>query len=344
PRGSRTSASPARCLWTPSLRTAPAHEGAKLQDVGPAQTGVAAKLVGRNHGQKLFRSAVGSRCGTREGRNGQVAPDPCSSDVGGEEGAAGRPLAVDGKRRGRQPPPTPATAREATGFGTAGQRGDPGSADTDGEEASAESASTVGGKHRQPLRPLTADDVRELSDAFANTYFTEVRHQNPDPSPDRHRREQLQDWRMRERLKTVSVALVLCLNIGVDPPDVVKTDPCAKLECWVAPTPLLPQKALEAIGKNLQQQYEVWQPRARYRLALDPSVEETKKGCMNLRRNAKEERILFHYNGHGVPKPTASGELWVFNKDYTQYIPVSLYDLQTWLGSPCILVYDCSAA
>lgn len=29
-------------------------------------------------------------------------------------------------------------------------------------------------------------------------------------------------WRMKERMKTVSVALTLCLNIGVDPPDVVK--------------------------------------------------------------------------------------------------------------------------
>jgi len=34
-------------------------------------------------------------------------------------------------------------------------------------------------------------------------------------------------------MKTVSVALVLCLNVGVDPPDVVKINPCARLECWV---------------------------------------------------------------------------------------------------------------
>lgn len=34
-------------------------------------------------------------------------------------------------------------------------------------------------------------------------------------------------------MKTVSVALVLCLNVGVDPPDVVKTTPCARLECWI---------------------------------------------------------------------------------------------------------------
>ena len=34
-------------------------------------------------------------------------------------------------------------------------------------------------------------------------------------------------------MKTVSVALVLCLNVGVDPPDVVKISPCARLECWI---------------------------------------------------------------------------------------------------------------
>ena len=67
---------------------------------------------------------------------------------------------------------------------------------------------------------------------------------------------------------------------------------------------------------------------------------------MALRRAARDERAVFYYNGHGVPKPTPSGEIWVFNKseltrhasdipltpDYTQYIPVSLYDLQDWLG------------
>ena len=35
------------------------------------------------------------------------------------------------------------------------------------------------------------------------------------------------------QMKTVSVALVLCLNVGVDPPDVVKTSPCARMECWI---------------------------------------------------------------------------------------------------------------
>ncbi|KAK3557621.1 hypothetical protein QTP70_031150 [Hemibagrus guttatus] len=145
-------------------------------------------------------------------------------------------------------------------------------------------------------------------------------------------------------MKTVSVALVLCLNVGVDPPDVVKTSPCARLECWIDPLSMSPQKALETIGANLQKQYENWQPRARYKQSLDPTVDEVKKLCTSLRRNAKEERVLFHYNGHGVPRPTVNGEIWVFNKNYTQYIPLSIYDLQTWMGSPSIFVYDCSNA
>ncbi|CAH0563709.1 unnamed protein product [Brassicogethes aeneus] len=153
-----------------------------------------------------------------------------------------------------------------------------------------------------------------------------------------------QAWRMKERMKTVSVALVLCLNVGVDPPDVVKTQPCARLECWIDPLSMSPQKALDMIGQNLQTQYERWQPRARYKQSLDPTSEEVKKLCSSLRRNAKEERVLFHYNGHGVPKPTENGEIWVFNRTFTQYIPLSIYDLQSWMGSPSIYVYDCSSA
>jgi len=98
-------------------------------------------------------------------------------------------------------------------------------------------------------------------------------------------------------MKTVSVALILCLNVGVDPPDVIKTQPCARLECWIGdftisfstlnfnnisklhynfpdPLSMSPQKALEAIGINLQKQYERWQPRARYKQTLDPTADE----------------------------------------------------------------------
>ncbi|CAF1124852.1 unnamed protein product [Brachionus calyciflorus] len=72
-------------------------------------------------------------------------------------------------------------------------------------------------------------------------------------------------WRMKEKMKTVSAALVICLNIGVEPPDVVKNGPVSKLECWINQVnpQLPPQKTLELIGAELQKQYERWQPRAR---------------------------------------------------------------------------------
>lgn len=191
----------------------------------------------------------------------------------------------------------------------------------------------------------TSESNRPIKQNFY-MYFTEKRHNTGGVPKDPAGSWPSQDWRMRDRLKTVSAALAICLNIGVDPPDVVKTNPTAKLECWVDPTATTSaqNKVMEQIGKKLQEQYEAMSIRTRYKQYLDPSVEETKKFCISLRRNAKDERVLFHYNGHGVPLPTQSGEIWVFNKNYTQYIPVSLYDLQTWLAGPSLFVFDVSCA
>ncbi|XP_051997008.1 regulatory-associated protein of mTOR isoform X2 [Xyrauchen texanus] len=191
-----------------------------------------------------------------------------------------------------------------------------------------------------PVVGLTEEEEVDMADWNLPLAFMKKRHTEKIEGS----KVLAQSWRMKDRMKTVSVALVLCLNVGVDPPDVVKTSPCARLECWIDPLSMSPQKALETIGANLQKQYENWQPRARYKQSLDPTVDEVKKLCSSLRRNAKEERVLFHYNGHGVPRPTVNGEIWVFNKNYTQYIPLSIYDLQTWMGSPSIFVYDCSNA
>ena len=176
-------------------------------------------------------------------------------------------------------------------------------------------------------------------------YYNEKRHEtdgkskkNTEPLP--------REWSLRDKTKTVTAALVVCLNLGVDPPDVIKPNPSATKECWINPTAMTMTnpKILEAIGKKLQEQFESLSIKTRYKQYLDPSIEETRKFCTALRRNAKEERLLFYYNGHGVPLPTPSGEIWVFNRDYTQYIPVALYDLQTWLGGPGLCIYDCSHA
>ncbi|KAJ3557772.1 hypothetical protein NM688_g1286 [Phlebia brevispora] len=150
--------------------------------------------------------------------------------------------------------------------------------------------------------------------------------------------------RSPSKLKTHNAALVLCLNIDVDPPDVVKTDPCAVMECWVDPHTMPSYKALEIIGANLQHQFEGLSPKITYKPFLDPNDSELRDGCARARQQAKDDAVLFYYNGHGVPKPTPSGELWCFNRNYTQYIPISLQELQRHLGTPCVYIWDCSAA
>ncbi|KAG8997859.1 hypothetical protein FRB94_002908 [Tulasnella sp. JGI-2019a] len=216
-----------------------------------------------------------------------------------------------------------------------------------GGSASSPTASSSRPPSSSTLSPDYDDDDNSLVLIPPNSAaFNMKRHQtagNPLPKSDEVKK--LGPWRMNEnKLKTSQGILVVCLNIGVDPPDMVKTNPCAILECWIDPFSLPPSKALEHIGRNLRMQFESVNPRMKYKPELDPSVEETRKFCINLRKLCKDERALFYYNGHGVPKPTSSGEIWVFNKNYTQYIPVSLHDLQGWLGTPTMYIWDCSAA
>lgn len=102
----------------------------------------------------------------------------------------------------------------------------------------------LGGQH---VDPFVVADPSELSDWRLPLSFMKPRH-----GTEANEGEQNQEsWRMKDRvslfetmkriafqtniiqMKTWSVALVLCLNIGVDPPDVVKTNPCARKECWI---------------------------------------------------------------------------------------------------------------
>ncbi|CAB3409168.1 unnamed protein product [Caenorhabditis bovis] len=158
------------------------------------------------------------------------------------------------------------------------------------------------------------------------------------------------NWRRngKDRMKTVSVAIVLCLHIGIDPPDAPpKPEMCSKKLAWVDPFKCGPLKAAHDIALSLQKSYERWQPRAktvRYKIACDPPIDDVRKIATNLRRVSGGDRILFHYNGMGVPRPTDNGEIWVFNKSFTQYIPLSVYDLQSWLEFPAVYVWECHSA
>jgi hypothetical protein len=62
-----------------------------------------------------------------------------------------------------------------------------------------------------PSPPNSPDNTPEAQEYFV--YYSDRRHETQGRTTiiSKH----LHDWRMRERLKTVSVCLVLCLNIGV---------------------------------------------------------------------------------------------------------------------------------
>ena len=60
---------------------------------------------------------------------------------------------------------------------------------------------------------------------------------------------------------------------------------------------------------------------------LDPSLTNVEAACEEIRASsdkATQNRVIFHYNGHGVPTPTDLGEIWVFNKRYDKYKPVPI--------------------
>lgn len=99
--------------------------------------------------------------------------------------------------------------------------------------------------------------------------------------------DSLSRWRHKDKVKTQAAALVLCLNLGVDPPDSIKVSPCARLECWIDPDPQQATKSIETIAKTLQGQYERWQPRAKYKVHADPTVEDVKRLCSQARRTAR---------------------------------------------------------
>ena len=154
-------------------------------------------------------------------------------------------------------------------------------------------------------------------------------------------------WRQRDRLKTVNAGLVLALNIGTDPPKIHKPNPHAKLQAWYDPTGTSRGKAREIITQRLEDQYTKWNSRTKLKIkkTVDPTAEDVRILCQRLRREARGERVLLHYNGHGVPRATAgNGELWVFDKKHTQYLPLSARDLRAWVSKPSMIVLDCHGA
>ena len=179
------------------------------------------------------------------------------------------------------------------------------------------------------------------------SFFTEARHlaEPVEVQPS-------QEWRVKST-RTHGGVLAVCLNAEVEPPDCVfpralRTG-AGRLLCGIDPlgaSQAEQRKVVGRIGRQLELQYEQLHGSRStvFKQCLDPTVEALHRACRRQRREARDEALLFHFCGHGVPAPSELGEIWLFNDSYTEYVPVRAADVAEWLGGPSLFVLDCPCA
>ena len=174
----------------------------------------------------------------------------------------------------------------------------------------------------------------------------------------------------RDRSRITQCGIICCLNVGTDPPEKAeRAAPLSIVEAWIDPSVHVGDGGVwgesnktacnKAIGHALSAQYKKLMLQGgggdssaaaqapRPKITMDPFPQEVEKMCAKLRKLAPSDqldRILIHINGHGVPPPTPTGDLWVFNPTYTQYVPLPARDLVAWTGRPAFFVLDCDSA
>ncbi|CAJ1009123.1 putative Raptor N-terminal CASPase like domain containing protein [Leishmania naiffi] len=162
----------------------------------------------------------------------------------------------------------------------------------------------------------------------------------------------------RYRVRITHAVLLMYLHIGNDPPGFPRVEPCAKMECWV--DPMVAHVATSAyrgsrgtgagggsdsIAEALERQYRtVLRDEVCVMRVVEASLEVSKLALVNSRRMARDGRILVHYNGHGMPRATDLGEVWVFDKERTHYVPLNITEIAELVEAPAIYVFDCNSA
>lgn len=151
------------------------------------------------------------------------------------------------------------------------------------------------------------------------------------------------------KVKTTQGVILLCLNIGNDPPDYLRIEPCARLECWTDPRMALVSGvsagcSSDSIAAALETQYLSLPRSAVFKKATEVSLEDARHLMLSARRRAEKGRVLLHYNGHGMPRATSLGEIWFFDKNRTHYVPLNIVEMAHLLDSPAFYVLDCNSA
>ena len=161
----------------------------------------------------------------------------------------------------------------------------------------------------------------------SSSFFARLRHLEPTAGADSA--EAHAEWRIKNT-RIFGGVLTVCLNSEVEPPDcpcprALRTEVGRQI-CGIDPTSesqLDSRKVVAKVGKALEGQYErLHGSRSSsnpmlFKQCLDPTAESLHRTCSRLRREARDETLLFHFSGHGVPAPSTLGEMWLFNDTYT---------------------------
>ncbi|KAG5476926.1 hypothetical protein LSCM1_05259 [Leishmania martiniquensis] len=162
----------------------------------------------------------------------------------------------------------------------------------------------------------------------------------------------------RYRARITQAMLLMYLHIGSDPPGFPRVEPCAKMECWIDPMVAhVAQSAYrssrgsgagggsDSIAEALERQYRsVLRDDVGVTRVVEASLEVAKSAFVKSRRMARDGRILIHYNGHGMPRATELGEVWVFDKERTHYVPLNITEIAELVDTPAIYIFDCNSA
>lgn len=167
----------------------------------------------------------------------------------------------------------------------------------------------------------------------------------------------------RYRARVTEAVLMVYLNIDTDPPDYPRVEPCAKMECWV--DPMVAHVAhnshrsnrgggvggsgsrggSESIAEELERQYRtLLRDEVGVTRVIEAVIDTAQSALVKSRRMARDGRVLIHYNGHGMPRATDFGEVWVFDKERRYYVPLSIRDMAELADTPAIYVMDCNSA
>ncbi|CCW70879.1 unnamed protein product [Phytomonas sp. Hart1] len=151
-------------------------------------------------------------------------------------------------------------------------------------------------------------------------------------------------------IRLTRAILFMYLHTCSGPPDYPRINPCTTLECWI--DPLVAQgsrraggSCSEAIAEVLESQYRsVLREDIPISRVVEANIEVASMMLGKARNLTRDGRVLVHYNGHGMPRATDLGEVWVFDSDHTHYVPFNITDISDLIGTPTLYIFDCNAA